>query len=29
MIPVAIADAFLNPPTAPDRIDWVLPFRKT
>ena len=29
MIPVAIADAFLNPPTAPDRIDWALPFRTT
>ena len=26
---VAIADAFLNPPTAPDRIDWALPFRTT
>jgi xanthine dehydrogenase YagS FAD-binding subunit len=26
MIPVAIADAFLNPPTAPDRIDWALPY---
>jgi xanthine dehydrogenase YagS FAD-binding subunit len=27
MIPVAIADAFLNPPAAPAGIDWALPFR--